>query len=265
MAFSIIMVSTAENGKRKDTKMDVKIVRDGLSLAARYEYVADPIVILSHGFMADMGYKEDSNYKVLEKQLNDNGFSTIRFDFNGNGKSDGEQANMTVFNEISDLMAVFKFAKEKGHKDVYLLGHSQGGVVTAMTAGLYHDLVKGIVLMSSAVALKYDALSGCTMGKKYDPEAIPSELDLYGMYHLGGDYLRIAQNLPIYEVAGKYEGPVCLIHGLEDEVVAYQYSVELDKIYKNSELHLIEGENHNLKNHRQQCFDIAIDFLNKLK
>lgn len=245
--------------------MDVKVVRDGLNLAAKYEKVGDPIVIMSHGFMADMGYKEDSNYKVLEKQLNDNGFSTIRFDFNGNGKSDGLQKDMTVLNEIADLMAVYKFAKDKGHKDVYLLGHSQGGVVSAMTAGLYHDLIKGLVLMAPAVALKYDALAGCTMGKKYDPNAIPEELDLYGMYLLGGNYLRIAQNLPIYEVASKFEGPVCLIHGIEDEVVNYKYGEELAKGYKDVELHLIEGENHNIKNHRQECFDILINFLNKHK
>lgn len=81
--------------------MDVTILRDGFKLAAKYEKVADPIVILSHGFTADMGYKEDSNYTVLTKLLNKNGFSTIRYDFNGHGKSDGTQENMTVLNEIS--------------------------------------------------------------------------------------------------------------------------------------------------------------------
>lgn len=241
--------------------MDITVLRDGIRLAAKYEKVADPIVIMSHGFMGDLGYKETSNYEILYKQLNEKGFSTIRFDYNGHGKSDGKQENMTVFNEILDLMAIIQFVKEQGHKRIFLLGHSQGGVVSSMTAGYYHDQVEALVLMAPAVALKYDALAGTCMGVQYDPQNVPEVVDLHGMFKLGGNYIRIAQTLPIYEVAGTYKGPVCLIHGKDDMVVNYKYSEKYHEIYENSELHLIEGEDHNIKVHTQECFDIVLEFL----
>lgn len=243
--------------------MKIEIKRDGLTLVGEYQNVADPIVILSHGFMGDMGYKEDSNYPILCKLLNDKGFSTVRFDFNGHGKSDGSQENMTVLSEILDLFVVLKFVREQGHKRIFLLGHSQGGVVSSMVAGYMRDQIEALVLMAPAAALKDDAIAGTCMGIKYDPYHVPETVNLHNMYTLGQEYIRTAQLLPIFEVASTYEGPVCLIHGLNDIVVNYKYSEKYHEVYKNSELHLIEGEDHNIKVHRDDCFKIAVDFLTK--
>ncbi|MDO4466935.1 MAG: alpha/beta hydrolase [Bacillota bacterium] len=243
--------------------MKVDIIRDGFRLAGEYEYIANPIVIMSHGFMGDMGYKETSNYPILQALLNNKGFSTIRFDYNGHGKSDGAQENMTVLNEILDLFAVIRFVKEKGHKRIFLLGHSQGGVVSSMVAGYFKDQIEALVLMAPAAALKDDAINGTCMGIKYDPYNVPAFVNLHDMFKLGGEYIRTAQTLPIFEVAGLYEGPVCLIHGKSDEVVNYKYSEKYHEVYKNSELHLVEGEDHNIKIHREDCFQIVLDFLSK--
>ena len=237
------------------------VIRDGLKLVIDYEYVKDPIVILSHGFMGDMGYSQTSSFVLLKKRLNEIGFSTLRFDFNGHGKSDGKQEDMTVLNEISDLFKMIEYVQNKGHKRIFLLGHSQGGVVSSMCAGYMKDKIEGLIIMSAAAALKDDAIHGTCMGIQYDPYHVPNTVNLHGFYTLGNAYIRTAQLLPIYEVASQFEGPVCIIHGLEDEVVDYKYSEKYHSIYKNSELHLIEGENHNLKNHTDLCFDYVIHFL----
>ena len=114
--------------------MEVEIKRDGLTLRGLYEKVSDHIVILSHGFSANYTY-----YDGLSEELNRNGFSTLRFDFNGHGRSDGEQTDMNVMNECLDLMAVIKYVKSLGYRHISLVGQSQGGVVTSMAAGYYSD------------------------------------------------------------------------------------------------------------------------------
>ena len=67
----------------------------------------------------------------------------MRFDFNGHGDSDGEFENMTVLNEIEDANAILNYVKTDPHvRNIYLVGHSQGGVVASMLAGLYPDIIK---------------------------------------------------------------------------------------------------------------------------
>lgn len=50
---------------------------------------------------------------------------------------------MTVLNEIEDANAILNYVKTDPHvRNIYLGGHSQGGVVASMLAGLYPDLIK---------------------------------------------------------------------------------------------------------------------------
>ena len=52
---------------------------------------------------------------------------------------------MTVLNEIEDANAILKYVKKDKHvRKIFLLGHSQGGVIVSILAGLYPDIVDGL-------------------------------------------------------------------------------------------------------------------------
>ena len=62
-------------------------------------------------------------------------------------------------------------------------GHSQGGVVTAMTSGQLakeanKDIkkIQAVVLLAPAAVLRDDALRGNTFGKTYDPKNPPAKI-----------------------------------------------------------------------------------------
>ena len=81
--------------------------------------------------------------KEIANSLRDENIASVRFDFNGHGDSDGKFENMTVLNEIEDANAILNYVKTDPHvRNIYLVGHSQGGVVASMLAGLYPDLIK---------------------------------------------------------------------------------------------------------------------------
>lgn len=89
------------------------------------------------------------------------GLGVLRFDFNGHGKSEGLLADMTILNELSDANAILDFALHlKGVHRVYLLGHSQGGVIASLMAAYYPDVISKLVLMSPAATLIDDARLG---------------------------------------------------------------------------------------------------------
>lgn len=47
----------------------------------------------------------------IANDLQSQGIASLRFDFNGHGKSEGEFQNMTVLNEIEDLEDVISWAE----------------------------------------------------------------------------------------------------------------------------------------------------------
>ena len=92
---------------------------------------------------------------MLADSLLNEGIGVFRFDFNGHGESDGKFEEMTVPGEIEDALSAVSFVGGFHQtQDISLLGHSQGGVVAAMTAGILGaDTIKSLVLMSPAAVL----------------------------------------------------------------------------------------------------------------
>ncbi|WP_304676877.1 alpha/beta hydrolase [uncultured Lactobacillus sp.] len=240
----------------------ITLERDGLQLVGTRE---DPfgeiydMAIIFHGFTAN---RNTSLLKEITNSLRDENIASVRFDFNGHGDSDGKFENMTVLNEIEDANAILNYVKTDPHvRNIYLVGHSQGGVVASMLAGLYPDIIKKVVLLAPAATLKSDALEGNTQGVTYNPDHIPDRLPFKDLT-LGGFYLRIAQQLPIYEVSAQFTKPVCLIHGTDDTVVSPNASKKYDQIYQNSTLHLIKGADHCFSdNYQKSAVKLTADFL----
>lgn len=240
----------------------ITLERDGLHLVGTREEPFGEIydmAIIFHGFTAN---RNTSLLKEITNSLRDENIASVRFDFNGHGDSDGKFENMTVLNEIEDANAILNYVKTDPHvRNIYLVGHSQGGIVASMLAGLYPDLIKKVVLLAPAATLKSDALEGNTQGVTYNPDHIPDRLPFKDL-PLGGFYLRIAQQLPIYEVSAQFTKPVCLIHGTDDTVVSPNASKKYDQIYQNSTLHLIEGADHCFSdNYQKNAVNLTADFL----
>lgn len=154
-----------------------------------------------------------------------------------------------------------------GNKDGMLeklTGHSQGGVVASMTAGdLGADGVKCVVLLAPAAVLRDDAIRGSSMGARYNPLDPPELIPLFGDLKLGGEYIRTAFSLPIYETARKYTGPACIIHGTGDQVVPYTYGKRYHYIWPDSELHILHAADHGFSMNMQEVVDLTVNYLIK--
>ncbi|MBR1570232.1 MAG: hypothetical protein IJ651_05835 [Bacteroidales bacterium] len=67
-----------------------------------------PMVILMHGIFSSKDYNP---MPAIAKGLARAGIASIRFDFNGHGKSQGRMQDMTVEKEIADAMTVYQYVK----------------------------------------------------------------------------------------------------------------------------------------------------------
>ena len=218
-----------------------------------------PVVVICHGFM---GNKNEPLLSAIAGNLVELGIGAIRCDFNGHGQSEGEFVDMTVLNEIDDALAVIDYVRRMPQTDgISILGHSQGGVVAAMTAGqLGSSVLKSAVLMAPAAVLRDDALRGSTMGATYDPWHAPEYVDIFG-HRLGRDYIQTALSLPIYETAAKYDGPVLVLHGMADKVVPYTYGERFGREMSGCTVQLLPGDDHGFTADMTGAAEMAADWL----
>ena len=225
-----------------------------------------PMVIFCHGFS---GTKDGPLFELVADTLQAHGIASIRFDFNGHGESEGEFKDMTVPNEIEDAKKVVEYVRDlKYVSTIAIGGHSQGGVVAAMTAGqlseeLGEPAFKAVALMAPAAVLRDDAIRGSTMGKQYDPFDPGEYVELWGGLKLGGEYIRTSFSLPIYETAAKYQGPALIIHGNGDRVVPYTYGERFHQIWPKSELVIQEYFDHGFSQNVYRTTDIVSEYLIK--
>ena len=225
-----------------------------------------PMVIFCHGFS---GTKDGPLFELICDTLQAHGVASIRFDFNGHGESEGEFKDMTVPNEIEDAKKVVAYVSDLRYvSSLAIAGHSQGGVVAAMTAGqlseeLGEPAFKAVALMAPAAVLRDDAIRGNTMGKQYDPFDPGEYVELWGGLKLGGKYIRTAFSLPIYETAAKYQGPALIVHGNADRVVPYTYGERFHQIWPKSELVIQEYFDHGFSQNVYRSTDLVAEYLLK--
>lgn len=240
---------------RKKT-FDVRGPQGGISTKLTLPEGFDPktgrctLALLMHGFMSS---KALYPIPFLAKTLSSNGIASLAFDFDAHGKSEGKFVDMTLGSELADARAAYDYASSLPFvESVGLIGHSQGGVVAGILAGMLEDEGRSpafLVQLAPAAVLKDDAIAGQCMGKKYDPVNPPEYVNV--MFHkLGRKFILEAQKFPIYEISSRYTGPVCLIHGTKDSIVPLQYSERYRDCYRNAVLHSIGGEGHMLRGSR---------------
>lgn len=227
-------------------KNDVKKIV-GFQFRSDFEKEKLPCVILSHGFMA--------NQKMCKKyamHLAEKGFVTFTYDFVGGGlgiKSSGKMCDMTVFTEVADCKDVISYVKTLDYVDadnITLLGCSQGGFVSALTAVDLPDVVKRLVLFYPAFCIPDDSRSGHMVFAKFDPANIPEKIQC-GPVKIGRGFPATVQDMDVNKAISSYTGPVCIIHGTDDKLVKYSYSVDACAAYKNATLTPIEGADHGFK------------------
>ena len=218
-----------------------------------------PLVIICHGFT---GNKNEPLLTSLANNLEAAGIASIRFDFNGHGDSDGNFSDMTVLNEIEDAKKIYAYVNNLPNvTSISIAGHSQGGVVASMVAGELGDKkIKALALMAPAAVLREDAIRGNLFGVTFDSINPPEYVEIFGGHKVGRNYIKVAQTLPIYETAEKFQGPALMIHGTGDIVVPYTFSLHYQHIYKNSRLELLTNFDHSFTQDVKRAAKIVADY-----
>jgi len=127
--------------------------RDGIRLFWHTERASAPAghVAVVHGYAEHLG-----RHSEIMKALAAGGYTAHLLDCRGHGQSGGKRAYVDAFDQyLSDLDLFLARVKEQaGAAPVFLLGHSQGGLICARYLLDKPDAVRGVVLASPYFRLK---------------------------------------------------------------------------------------------------------------
>lgn len=212
-----------------------------------------PLVIVIHGFT---GHMEERHILAVSHALNEVGCATLRVEMYGHGHSDGQFEDHTLYKWLNNGLAAVDYARSLDFvSDIYLCGHSQGGLTVTLLAAMERDRIAGIIPLSPALMIPELARVGSLLGVNFDPEHIPERLVRPDGRALKGNYVRVAQTIRVEEAIRKYAGPVLIVHGDEDEAVPVRYAVEAAETYADATLVLIPGDDHCYDFHLEQVTD----------
>lgn len=216
-----------------------------------------PAVIFSHGF--------GGNHSVgtqYAEALAEQGYVVYCFDFCGGSsgcRSDGSTLEMSVFTEQADLEAVIAMMQGLEYVDsenLFLMGTSQGGAVSAITGAAHKEEIRGMVLLYPAFLLAERANE-----LFQSVEEIPDTYFFLWM-EVGRAYFEPLIGYDIYEEIAAYDRDVLMIHGDADSIVPLTYSERALEVYPSSELKVISGGGHGFYGEdARQAIEYMLEYL----
>ena len=239
---------------------------DGINIHAKLDMPEGidkcPLAIVVHGYT---GHMEEPHIVEVAKAINEVGMATLRVEMYGHGKSGGEFRNHTLYKWVTNMLAVVDHVRTLDFvTDLYITGHSQGGLLVMLIAGMCPDLFKGVIPLSPAWMIPEYARRGELLGAAFDPVNIPDEIVQGEVNVLSGNYARVAQTIHPEDEIARYNGPVLIVHGDQDEAVPYEYGKKAAELYKNAKLVTIEGDDHCYNKHLDKVTAAVQEFLKEL-
>ncbi|KAK4396907.1 putative pre-splicing factor ATP-dependent RNA helicase DEAH5 [Sesamum angolense] len=151
----------AQNPAAMQQKITILNKRGEKLSGVLHETGSQKIVVLCHGFRSS---KDNTMMVNLAAALENEGISAFRFDFSGNGESEGPFHYGNYSGETDDLRSVIEYFSGVNRSTVAILGHSKGGNIVLLYASKYDDI--GAVVN---VCGRYDLKKGIEerLGKEF--------------------------------------------------------------------------------------------------
>ena len=198
-----------------------------------------PVAIIAHGFNGTHDWGR--NYFKTMSEL---GYMCYTFDFpcgSTGSRSDNNTMNMSILDEQSDLEAIVRHFCSRPDVDttnIVLIGESQGGLVSALTATAMSQQTSKLVLVFPALCIPDN------WNSRYPHTTDIPDTTRVWQVPLGRRFFMELRDMDPYKAVESYTRPVLIIHGDADNVVPIDYSRRAVKLYKDARLKVIPKAGH---------------------
>ena len=221
-------------------------------------------IILGHCFTCS---RHTRVLRDISHGLVDEGFKVLRFDFSGNGQSEGEFANSFYSKQLTEMKTAISFMSAKKVSWIGLAGHSMGAMVALLAAGEMANVRAVCTLAAKASPLDTSYLF---------KDSQLHELKLRGRLQFisRGRTLEITEaffkdaaryNLP--DIMASLRQPLLVVHGDQDEIISVGDAYKLQQFKPmDTDLTVIPGADHMFSRDedREQVAEVVVKWFKRL-
>ncbi|XP_062091043.1 uncharacterized protein LOC133797224 isoform X2 [Humulus lupulus] len=253
------MAQAAQNPVVQQHKVIVSNKYEEKLVGLLHETGSLEIVIICHGFRSSKECRMQVN---LAAALESEGISSFRFDFAGNGESEGTFEFAHYQREADDLRAVIEHFSAANRVIAGIIGHSK----VLLYASKYHD-IHTVVNISG----RYDLKSGLVerlgedimqkLGESGYIDVKDEKRDT--SYRVTKESVMDRLNTDMHAACLQIDKDcrVLTVHGSEDEIIPVKDAHEFAKIIPDHKLHIVEGADHCYSAHEGELTSIVLEFI----
>lgn len=206
------------------------------------EGIGQEAVILGHCFTCS---RHTGILRAICEQLCNDGFMALRFDFSGNGQSEGDFSDSSYSRYIAEVGAAMAFMKNQGASWTGLAGHSMGAAIAVLTAARQPDVKAVCTLAGRLSGLEPIAFLTPIQREELARAGQVTFISRGRHLQLRRDFFSDAGRYSIAESLEALKIPLLAVHGQEDEIIPVSdaYAARHHKP-EDTELLIIPGADH---------------------
>ncbi len=181
------------------------------------DFRCDPIGVFLHGFRSDC---EGAKAIALAQHAKRRGYSWVRFDLSGHGRSDGNFTAFTIKDAVRDALAVLQALAPR---PVVLVGSSLGGWLSVLAARHAPQQVRAMLLIAPAFNFVQNFLAALPAEelRRWARQGVRRFADPYQAttYTLGYGIVHEIHHFDVLSEPVQLHCPLTIIHGDQDEIL----------------------------------------------
>lgn len=218
-----------------------------------------PVVVFAHGFGS---VRRGEKALALADECARRGWAFAACDFRGHGESDGTIAELLGSRLLEDLDVITCEAARRAGGPLFLVGSSMGGWAAAWLAARAPERVTACAFIAPAFRfLEFQRLTAAerALWQRTGLHRVRNEfVDVEIGYGLTAE----AAQFPFATLTERFHTPAIIFHGMADQVVPYEVSVEFAArcAARQVELVLSKSGDHRLTRDKERLARAACDF-----
>jgi len=217
-------------------------------------------VILGHCFTCS---RHITILRSLCHLLADQGFTVLRFDFSGNGQSEGSFVESTYSKQIAEMETAAAYLADRGVSWLGLAGHSMGAMV-ALLAGAKSASVKAICALAarSRVMGAAELLSPAQLQELQETGRVRF-VSRGRALELSREMFTDAARYDLGRAVSALSPPLLLVHGDRDEITPVDEAYRIQRYRpEGTRLAVIPGADHMFSGdeHRRKATEAVVSW-----